>query len=88
VAWVFVYRGQVLVEGAPVADELVVLEQGDGTLVIEAIEPSRLLLGNAVHHDHPLLLASHSVHTSREALAKGVRGIEAVGQQLRAAGRI
>jgi redox-sensitive bicupin YhaK (pirin superfamily) len=88
VAWVFVYRGQALVGGTEVANELVVVEQGEGALVIEAIESSRLLLGSAAHHEHPLVLGSHSVHTSREALAKGVEGIEAVGQQLRKGGRI
>jgi len=34
-------------------------------------------LGSAVPHNHPLVLGSHSVHTSREALAKGVAGIAA-----------
>lgn len=88
VAWVFVYRGTAHVQGEAISEELVVLEPVDGPLAIEAIEPCRFLLGSAVPHDHPLVLGSHSVHTSREALAQGVAGIEAVGQQHRSAGRI
>lgn len=88
VAWALVYRGQALVEGNPVSGELVVLEPGEGAVPMEAIEPCRLLFGGAVAHEHPLALGSHSVHTSREALANGLEGIEAVGHDLRAAGRL
>jgi redox-sensitive bicupin YhaK (pirin superfamily) len=87
VAWAFVYRGKALVAGEALVDELVVLEPGEGDVVIEAIEPSRVLLGSAVLHDHPLVLGSHSVHTSREALARGVEGIAAVRSRLEAEGR-
>jgi len=77
VAWVFVYQGQALVAGEAVGDELVVLAAGDGAVAIRAIEPTRLLLGSAVPHNYPLVLGSHSVHTSREALARGLQGIAA-----------
>ena len=87
VAWVFVYAGQALVEGEPLSNELVVLAPGEGAVVIKAIESVRLLLGSAVHHNHPFVLGSHSVHTSREALARGVECIAMVGEELRAAGR-
>jgi redox-sensitive bicupin YhaK (pirin superfamily) len=86
VAWVFVYRGKALVAGEPLGDELVVLEPGEGDVVIEAIEPSRLLLGSAVLHDHPLVLGSHSMHTSREALARGWRGLRPSGRDSRRRG--
>lgn len=88
VAWVFVYRGRALVAGEALGDVLVVLEPGEGDVVIEAIEPSRVLLGSAVLHDHPLVLGSHSVHTSREALARGVEGIAAVRSRLGGVGRV
>jgi hypothetical protein len=80
VAVAFVYRCQALVEGEAVAGALMVMESVDGSLAIEAIETCWLLLGSAVLHDHPLVQDSHSVHTSRESLARGVAGIEAVGQ--------
>ncbi len=86
VAWLFVYRGQALVAGEAVNDELGVLEPGEGSVAIEAIEPCRLLLGSAVFHAHPLVLGSHSVHTNREALVTGVAGIEAIRQQRQAGG--
>jgi redox-sensitive bicupin YhaK (pirin superfamily) len=88
VAWMFVYQGQASVLGEPLRSELAVLEPGEETVLIEALEPSRLLLGSAVFHDHALVLGSHSVHTSREALIRGEEGIRAVGAQLQAAGRI
>lgn len=87
-AWVFVYRGEALVNGEALGDELVVFDPGNGALGIEAIEPCRLLLGSALHHNHPLVLGSHSVHTSRKALARGVERIAMVGEELRAAGRL
>lgn len=88
VAWLFVYRGEVLVAGDAVGQELAVLESGEGAVVIKALETCRLLLGSAVPHHHPLVLGSHSVHTSREALALGVAQIQAVGERLGAVGRI
>ncbi|MFM7393414.1 MAG: hypothetical protein ACKO22_03400 [Cyanobium sp.] len=74
--------------GEALGDELVVLEPGEGDVVIEAIEPCRLLLGSGVLHDHPLVLGSHSVHTSREALARGVEGIAAARSRLEGEGRV
>ena len=88
VAWVFVYDGQALVGGEPLRQELAVLEPRGAAVTIEATEPTRLLVGSAVQHNHPLVLGSHSVHTSREALAKGVEQIALVGEQLREAGRL
>ena len=88
VAWVFVYRGEALINGDPVGDELVALEPGDGDVVVKAVEPCRLLVGSAALHDHRLVLGSHSVHTSRQALAKGEMEITRVGQELRASGRV
>jgi redox-sensitive bicupin YhaK (pirin superfamily) len=88
VAWMFVYAGQALVSGEPLKQELAVLEPGGTAVTIEALEPTRLLVGSAVQHNHPLVLGSHSVHTSREALARGVKRIAMVGEEVRAAGRL
>ena len=75
VAWIYVYRGEAQVAGEAVGDELVVLAPGDGAIAITALQPAGLLLGSGVQHNHPLVLGSHSVHTSREALARGLQGI-------------
>ena len=65
-----------------------VLEPGGGDVEIKAIETCRLLVASAVQHSYPLVLGSHSVHTSSEALAKGVEGINRIGKELVAAGRL
>lgn len=88
VAWAFVYRGRALVQAEPVDAALVALEAGDGAVAIEALSPCRLLLGSARHHPHPLVLGSHSVHTSREALLQGTAGIAAIGRRLQQEGRL
>ena len=88
VAWGFVYRGEALINGAPVGNELVVLEPGDGDLRVKAVEPCRLLVGSAALHNHRLVLGSHLVHTCQQALARGGEGITRVGQELRASGRV
>jgi hypothetical protein len=66
----------------------VVLEPGGEDVEIKAIETCRLLVASAVHHSYPLVLGSHSVHTSSEALAKGVEGINRIGKELVVAGRL
>jgi hypothetical protein len=71
VAWVFVCRCEATVEGDAIKGERPVLEPGEGSVALQALAPSRLLLGSTVLHDHPLLVGSHPVHTSREALLSG-----------------
>jgi redox-sensitive bicupin YhaK (pirin superfamily) len=88
VAWLFVYRGSARVAGAALSSELAVLDEGDAPVTIEAMEDTRLLFGSARKHDHPLVLGSHSVHTSREALRRGEARIRAVHEELRQAGRV
>ena len=82
VGWLFVYRGQASVAGEALRDILAVLEPGEGSVLVEAHEPTRVLVGSAVHHNHSLVLGSHSVHTSRDALRKGLQGIAASRQHL------
>jgi len=87
VAWLFVYRGQARIAGEPTANELAILAGGDD-LVVEAMEPSRLLVGTARRHAHELVLGAHSVHTSHAALARGVAKIDELGRELRATHRL
>lgn len=88
VAWAFVYRGRANLASESIAGELAVLAEGNGPVSIEAVEPSRVLFGSAAKHEHPLVLGSHSVHTSRETLAKGEARIRAVREELRRSGRV
>ena len=88
IGWAFVYRGRARSDCGEVAGELVVLDESNGAFEIEALEPSRVLLGSAAKHDHPLVLGSHSVHTNAASLARGVAQIRAIGEGLRRAGRL
>jgi redox-sensitive bicupin YhaK (pirin superfamily) len=88
IAWAFVYRGRAQVCGEEVAGELVVLDESDAEIVIEATEASRILFGSARKHEHPLVLGTHSVHTNAGSLARGVARIREVGEELRRAGRM
>jgi len=40
------------------------------------------VIGSAVRHPHPLVTGTYSVHTSREALARGEAGIEEVASTM------
>ncbi|MEN9798077.1 MAG: hypothetical protein RL653_1773 [Pseudomonadota bacterium] len=88
VAWAFLYRGRARVCGEDVVRELVVLEDGEAPATVEALEETRLLFGCAKKHEHPLVLGSHSVHTNEVSLVRGVARIQAVGMELRRAGRL
>jgi redox-sensitive bicupin YhaK (pirin superfamily) len=88
VAWAFVYRGRARVAGTELSRELAILEEGEAPVTIDAVDDARVLLGSAAKHDHPLVLGSHSVHTSRAALARGEARIREVREELRRAGRM
>ena len=88
IAWAMVYRGTALANGEAVTQELVVFEDGEGPLTFATLAGARVLFGSAQKHEHPLVLGSHSVHTSEAALAKGMAGIRAVARQLKQAGRL
>ena len=88
VAWAFVYRGRARVGGEDVARELVVFDEREAPVTIEAVDDARLLFGSARKHAHPLVLGSHSVHTNAKSLARGVARIQQVGTELRRAGRL
>lgn len=71
VAWAFVYRGRARLDGEVIAGELVVLEEGNGAISIEAVEASRVLFGSATKHEHRLILGDYSVHTNPDSLVRG-----------------
>lgn len=88
VAWVFVYQGRAKVASAALSRELAVLDESDAPVTLDAVEDARILFGCAKPHEHPLVLGSHSVHTSRESLARGEARIREVYAGLRASGRL
>ena len=88
VAWCFAQRGDLEVSGERLNRELVIFEEGDGALHFHAQTHCAFMLGSAVKHPYDLILGSHSVHTSEEALIRGQRRIGEIGEQLRASGKL
>jgi len=88
VAWCFAQSGVVQVSGEQLARELAIFEEGEGALRFRANAPCGFLLGSAGKHAHDLVLGTHSVHTSAQALQAGVHRIGEIGQALRASGKV
>jgi redox-sensitive bicupin YhaK (pirin superfamily) len=86
VAWLAVSDGELRTPKPVSAGELVVFEESNDALVIQAEAASRFVLGSAAKHPHDLVLGHYSVHTTPAALAAGETEIERIGGQLAAAG--
>jgi hypothetical protein len=89
VGWAMVYAGRATICGENVEGALVVLDESDSAFTIEAgVQPTRILVGCAQKHPHPLVLGRYSVHSNPASLAQGEANIVATGQQLRRDGRM
>jgi len=86
VAWVAVSDGELRTPEPVSAGELVVFEESNDALVIQAEAASRFVLGSAAKHPHDLVLGDYSVHTTPAALVAGETEIQRIGHQLAAAG--
>ena len=86
VAWLAVSNGELRTPEPVSAGELVVFEESNNALVIQAEAASRFVLGSAAKHPHDLVLGSYSVHTTPAALAAGETEIQRIGHQLAVAG--
>jgi redox-sensitive bicupin YhaK (pirin superfamily) len=86
VAWLAVAEGALRTPEAVSAGELVVFEESNDALTIQAERGSRFVLGSAAKHPHDLVLGNYSVHTTPAALVAGETEIERIGRQLAAAG--
>ena len=86
VAWLAVAQGNLRTPEPVSAGELVVFEESNGAIAIQADSASRFVLGSAAKHPHELVLGRYSVHTSPAALAAGESEIQRIGRQLMAAG--
>jgi redox-sensitive bicupin YhaK (pirin superfamily) len=74
-AWLLIYRGSAAVQGNTLSDTLLEFgDQGDVHLETSACG-AHVLWGSAARHQHPLVLGPSSVHTSPEALQRGLAGI-------------
>jgi len=86
VAWLAVSDGELRAPEPVSAGELVVFEESNNALVIQAQAASRFVLGSAAKHPHDLVLGDYSVHTTPTALVAGETEIQRIGHQLAAAG--
>jgi redox-sensitive bicupin YhaK (pirin superfamily) len=86
IAWIAVADGTLRAPETISAGELVVFEESNDPLVIQADSASRFVLGSAAKHPHQLVLGHYSIHTSHAALVAGESEIQRIGHQLAAAG--
>jgi redox-sensitive bicupin YhaK (pirin superfamily) len=88
VAWVAVADGLLETAGIHLSREIALFEEREGRLDFIARGDTRFVLGSAVKHPHPLVTGYYSVHTSEAALERGEAGIQKLGNELRAAGKL
>ena len=88
VCWLALQKGRLCAPSEVDTGELVVFEESEDAVQIEAVGEARFVLGSAVKHPHELFLERSSVHTNEEALRMGQAEIERIGQTLRADGRL
>jgi redox-sensitive bicupin YhaK (pirin superfamily) len=86
VAWLAVSQGDLRTPEPVAAGEMVVFEESNGALVIQAESPSRFVFGSAAKHPHDLVLGHYSVHTTPAALVAGESEIRRIGNQFAHAG--
>ena len=88
VLWTAVGMGSVLVPGELQQGELVAFSPSSAAIEFEAQFDAEFVLGSAVPHDCDLVLGSHSVHTSTEALREAEARISAIETRLIQQGRL
>jgi redox-sensitive bicupin YhaK (pirin superfamily) len=86
VAWLALSQGSLRASEPVAAGELVVFEKSNAALTIQAVSPSRFVLGSAAKHPHDLVLGRYSVHSTPAALLAGESEIQRIGMQLASAG--
>jgi redox-sensitive bicupin YhaK (pirin superfamily) len=88
VAWVAVHEGMLAAPASIASGEVAVFERSQQSIDFVAHGKTGFVLGSATRHPYDLVLGSHSVHTSPEALRRGHAEIQRIGEQLRADGTI
>jgi redox-sensitive bicupin YhaK (pirin superfamily) len=88
VLWTAVGKGSVRVPDELQQGELVAFGPSNAAIEFEAQSDAEFVLGSAVPHDYDLVLGSHSVHTSAEALREAESRILAMETSLIQQGRL
>jgi redox-sensitive bicupin YhaK (pirin superfamily) len=80
IAWLAVSRGRLDLGDAQHAGagELVLFEESEQAIAIQADAPTQFVIGSACKHPHDLVLGRYSVHTSAQALLQGEAGIRGI----------
>jgi redox-sensitive bicupin YhaK (pirin superfamily) len=82
VLWTAISSGTVSVPDELRQGDLAAFETSNETVQFEALSDTEFMLGSAVPHDHELVLGSHSVHTSPDALREAEGQIWAIRTRL------
>jgi redox-sensitive bicupin YhaK (pirin superfamily) len=88
VRWTAVGMGTVLVPDELQQGDLVAFTRSSAPIEFEAQSDAEFVLGSAAPHDYDLVLGSHSVHTSAEALRDAEARISAIRTRLIQQGRL
>src|SRR5579864_8173239 len=88
VLWIAVGGGSVLAPDELQQGELVAFRPSNAAIEFEAQSDAEFVLGSAIPHDYDLVLGSHSVHTSVEALREAEARISAIQTHLIGQGRL
>ncbi len=88
VLWTAVGKGSVLIPDELRQCELVAFEPSNAVIEFEAQSDAEFVVGSAVPHDYDLVLGSHSVHTSAEALREAEARISAIETRLIQQGKL
>src|SRR6202158_2488107 len=88
VLWTALGRGSVLVPDELQQGELVAFRPSNAAIEFEASYDAEVVLGSALPHNYDLVLGSHSVHTSAEALREAEARIAVIQTRLIRQGRL
>jgi hypothetical protein len=88
VLWTAVGMGSLLVPDELQQGELVAFRPSSAAIEFEAQSDAEFVLGSAIPHDYDLVLGSHSVHTSTEALREAEARISAIETRLIQQGKL
>ena len=88
VLWAAVGMGTVRVPDELRQGDLVAFTLSSDVIEFEARSDAEFVLGSAVSHDYDLVLGSHSVHTSSQALREAQERISAIQTRLIEQGRL
>ena len=88
VAWLAVSNGTLMAPGKICAGEMVIFEESNAPLKLQAKGDAVFVLGSAAKHPHELVMGYYSVHTNDESLRRGEEGIRQIARRLRENGQL